>query len=142
MNSTNGNNDGCDPDSSADVLIEDCEFNTRDDCVAIKSGRDRDGQTVGRPSENIVVRCCTMTSRQGGLCVGSEMSGGVRNVFFEDCRMTSVSAAVLIKANLDRGGVVEHVLAKDHSRPGAGRRHPNRDELSRLSRGQLTAAVS
>lgn len=112
LESMNGNNDGVDPDSSADVLIEDCVFDTGDDAVAIKSGRDQDGWKVGRPSENIVIRRCTMRSRHSGLCIGSEMSGGVRNVFMEDCTLSSVSSAFYFKGNLDRGGLVEHVRAR------------------------------
>lgn len=113
VNSLNSNNDGCDPDSSVDVLIESCQFNSGDDCIAIKSGRDRDGWTVNRPSENIVIRHCTMTTRHGAICIGSEMSGGVRNVFVEDCQIGSAAAALLFKSNLDRGGVVEHVRVRN-----------------------------
>jgi polygalacturonase len=112
VDSLNANNDGCDPDSCSDVLIEDCDFNTGDDAIAIKSGRDQDGWKVGRASENIVIRRCLMRSRHSSLCIGSEMSGGVRNVFMEDCRLLSVSSAFYFKANLDRGGLVEHVRAR------------------------------
>jgi polygalacturonase len=112
VESMNGNNDGCDPDSCSDVLIENCTFRTGDDSIAIKSGRDQDGWKVGRPSENIVIRNVTMGSRHSGVCIGSEMSGGVRNVFVEDCRLQSVSSALYFKANLDRGGLVEHIRAR------------------------------
>jgi polygalacturonase len=112
IESWNSNNDGVDPDSCTDVLIEHCEFRTGDDAIAIKSGRDQDGWRVGRPSENIVIRHNLMGSRHAGVCIGSEMSGGVRNVFVEDCRMETVSSALYFKANLDRGGVVEHVRAR------------------------------
>src|SRR5258708_3978084 len=90
VNSMNGNNDGCDPDSCTDVLIENCDFHTGDDSIAIKSGRDQDGWTVGRATENIVIRHCLMRSNHSALCIGSEMSGGIRNVFMEDCKLTSV----------------------------------------------------
>jgi len=112
VESMNPNNDGCDPDSSADVLIENCAFRTRDDSIAIKSGRDQDGWRVARPSENIIIRNCLMDSNQSGLCIGSEMSGGVRNIFMEDCRMETVSSMFYFKGNLDRGGLVEHVFAR------------------------------
>lgn len=112
VDSHNGNNDGCDPDSSVDVLIENCVFRTGDDAIAIKSGRDRDGWTVGRPSENIVIRNVSMGSRHSGLCIGSEMSGGVRNVFVEDCVIESVASAFYFKGNLDRGGEVERIFAR------------------------------
>ena len=112
VDSLNANNDGCDPDSSADVLIEDCDFHTGDDAIAIKSGRDRDGWTVGRPSENIVIRRCVMRAKDGDVCIGSEMSGGVRNVFVEDCRFLTGSSALYFKGNLDRGGRVERVRVR------------------------------
>jgi polygalacturonase len=105
------NNDGCDPDSCKDVLIEGCYFDTGDDCIAIKSGRDADGRRVGVPSENIVIRNCRMRDGHGGVVIGSEMSGGVRNVFAEDCQMDSpnLDRALRIKSNSYRGGFVENV---------------------------------
>jgi polygalacturonase len=112
VDSMNGNNDGCDPDSSVDVLIENCVFRSGDDSIAIKSGRDLDGRTIARPSENIVIRNITMGSRHSGLCIGSEMSGDVRNVFMEDCKIESVSSAIYFKGNLDRGGTVENVFVR------------------------------
>ncbi len=112
VDSMNANNDGCDPDSCADVLIENCDFHTGDDSIAIKSGRDEDGWKAGRPSENIVIRHCTMRSRWSALCIGSEMSGGVRNVFMEDCHLGAVASAFYFKGNLDRGGLVEQVRAR------------------------------
>jgi polygalacturonase len=81
INSHGPNNDGCDPESCRDVLIEDCTFDTGDDCIAIKAGRDADGRRVNTPSENIIVRGCTMKDGHGGVVIGSEVSGGVRNVF-------------------------------------------------------------
>jgi polygalacturonase len=83
------NNDGCDPESCRDVLIENCVFDTGDDCIAIKSGRNDDGRRVAMPSENIIVRNCTMKDGHGGVVMGSEVSGGIRNVFVENCRMDS-----------------------------------------------------
>lgn len=112
VESLNSNNDGVDPDSCADVLIENCFLHTGDDSIAIKSGRDLDGRTVARPSENIVIRNVELGSRHGGICIGSEMSGGARNIFIEDCRVNSVDAALYYKGNLDRGGLVEHVRAR------------------------------
>jgi polygalacturonase len=112
VESWNGNNDGVDPDSCTDVLIENCTLRTGDDSIAIKSGRDQDAWRVGRPSENIVIRNNIMGSRHAGVCIGSEMSGGVRNVYVEDCRMESVSSALYFKGNLDRGGLVENVRAR------------------------------
>ncbi len=112
VDSMNGNNDGCDPDSCVDVLIEHCTFRTGDDSIAIKSGRDQDGWRVARPTENVDIRHVTMGSRHSGLCIGSEMSGGVRNVFMEDCTADAVSSALYFKGNVDRGGFVEYVRAR------------------------------
>ena len=109
------NNDGCDPDSCTDVLIENCLFDTGDDCIAIKSGRNRDGRRVGMPSENIVIRGCTMKDGHGGLTIGSEMSGGVRNVFAEDCHLDSpnLDEALRFKTNAMRGGTIENVYFRN-----------------------------
>ncbi len=104
------NNDGCDPESSSRVLIENCTFRTGDDAVAIKSGRDADGRRVNRPSENIIIRNCKFFSECNGLCIGSEMSGGVRNVFMHNIEIGNVKNALLFKSNLDRGGFIESVF--------------------------------
>lgn len=109
------NNDGCDPESSSNVLIEDCVFNTGDDAVAIKSGRDADGRAVGRPSRNIVIRRCVFNSECNGLCVGSEMSGGVENVFMDSIEIGSVKNAVYFKSNRDRGGYIRNVEVRNVS---------------------------
>jgi polygalacturonase len=107
------NDDGCDPDSSRDVLIEDCVFDTADDHIAIKAGRDRDAWG-GRPCENIVVRRCKgVRTKANAYTIGSEMSGSVRNVFILDCTAGEVGNGVLsIKSNSDRGGVVENVWVR------------------------------
>lgn len=102
------NNDGVDIDSSRWVLVEDSLFRTGDDAVVIKSGRDLDGRTVAKPSEYVVVRGNDMGG-EDGIALGSEMSGGIRYVFFSDNELRSGSSAVRFKANLDRGGTVEHV---------------------------------
>ncbi|MEO8028846.1 MAG: glycoside hydrolase family 28 protein, partial [Bryobacteraceae bacterium] len=109
------NNDGCNPESSSDVLIEDCRFDTGDDCIAIKSGRNEDGRRLARPSENIVIRGCEMKDGHGGVTIGSEVSGGVRNVFAENCRMDSphLERVLRIKTNSVRGGVIEHVYLRN-----------------------------
>jgi len=109
------NNDGCDPESCRDVLIEDCVFETGDDCIAIKSGRNNDGRRVGVPSENIVIRRCTMKDGHGGVTMGSEISGGVRNVFVSDCQMDSpnLDRAIRFKSNAVRGGVIEKISVRN-----------------------------
>ena len=108
------NNDGCDPESCRDVLIEDCVFETGDDCIAIKSGRNNDGRRVGVPAENIVIRRCTMKDGHGGVTMGSEVSGGVRNVFVKDCKMDSpnLDRAFRFKSNAVRGGVIENIFVR------------------------------
>jgi len=115
MHSHGGNNDGCDPESSRDVLIEDCVFDSGDDCIAIKSGRNGDGRRVPIPSENIVIRNSKMLDGHGGVVLGSEISGGVRNVFVENCEMDSpnLDRALRFKNNAVRGGVLENVFMRN-----------------------------
>jgi unsaturated rhamnogalacturonyl hydrolase len=109
------NNDGCNPESCRDVLIEDCLLDTGDDCIAIKSGRNDDGRRIGVPSENIIVRRCTMKDGHGGVTIGSEISGGCRQVFVEDCVMDSpnLERAIRFKSNAVRGGVVENIFVRN-----------------------------
>jgi len=104
------NNDGCDPESCKDVLIEDCFFDTGDDCIAIKSGRNNDGRRLATPTENVIVRGCEMKDGHGGVTIGSEISGGVRNVFAENCKMDSpnLDHALRVKNNASRGGLLEN----------------------------------
>ena len=115
VNTHGPNNDGCDPESSKDVLIEDCVFDTGDDCIAIKSGRDEDGRRVAVPSENIIIRNNVMKDGHGGVVIGSEISGDVRNVFVEDCKMDSpnLDRALRFKSNARRGGVMENVFFRN-----------------------------
>ena len=101
------NGDGCDPESCRNVLIENCLFDTGDDCIAIKSGRNEDGRRWNVPSENIVVRGCTMNDGHGGGVIGSEISGGFRNLFVENCRMDSP------KTSPARGGVIENIYVRN-----------------------------
>ena len=103
------NNDGCDPENTSNVLIEDCLFRCGDDAVAIKAGRDADGRATGRPSENIVIRRCQFSSECNGLCIGSEMSAGVQNVVMDSVNIGSVKNALYFKSNRDRGGYIRNV---------------------------------
>jgi len=105
------NNDGCDPESCRDVLIENCVFDTGDDCIAIKSGRNADGRRVAVASEDIIVANCEMKAGHGGVVMGSELSGGIRNVFVQNCRMSSpdLERGIRIKTNAMRGGGVENL---------------------------------
>jgi polygalacturonase len=109
INSHGPNNDGCDPESCSDVLIKGCSFDTGDDCIAIKSGRNADGRRLNAPTENIIVRDCVMKDGHGGITVGSEISGGVRNLFAEHCRLDSpnLDHALRVKNNAMRGGLLE-----------------------------------
>lgn len=107
------NNDGIDPDSCRDMLIEDCTFSTGDDCVVLKSGYNEDGWRVGRPTENVIMRRCFSKHGHGGLVVGSEMSGSVSNVFMEDCEFEGTDRAVRIKSKRGRGGVVENIFVRN-----------------------------
>lgn len=109
------NNDGCDPEYCKNVVIRNCSFNTGDDCIAIKSGRDGDGRRVNIPSENIVVQNCKMFDGHGGVTIGSEISAGVRNVFVENCIMDSpeLDRAIRIKSNTRRGGFVENLYVRN-----------------------------
>ncbi|MCF3649214.1 glycoside hydrolase family 88 protein [Synoicihabitans lomoniglobus] len=109
------NNDGCNPESSQDVLIEDCVFDTGDDCIAIKSGRNNDGRRVNVASENIIVRNSTMKDGHGGVVLGSECSGHIRNVFVENCTMDSpnLDRALRFKNNAVRGGILENVFMRN-----------------------------
>jgi polygalacturonase len=115
IDSRGPNNDGCDPESSRDVLIERCRFNTGDDCIAIKSGRNADGRRINVPSENIIVRDCEMRDGHGGVTIGSEISGGVRHVYAERNKMDSpnLDRALRLKNNAMRGGVLEHIYMRD-----------------------------
>ncbi len=109
------NNDGCDPESCKDVLIEDCLFDTGDDCIAIKSGRNNDGRRINVPSENIIVRNCVFKDGHGGITVGSECSGGFRNLFAENNKLDSPDlwTALRIKNNASRGGKIENLYFRN-----------------------------
>ena len=109
------NGDGCDPECCDRVLIEDCFFNTGDDCIAIKSGRNRDGRERNMPSKNIIIRNCEMKNGHGGVVVGSEISGGCQNVYAHDCVMDSpnLDRVLRIKTNSCRGGIIENINVRN-----------------------------
>ncbi|WP_434036472.1 glycoside hydrolase family 28 protein [Formosa sp. 4Alg 33] len=109
------NNDGCDPEYSKNIIIKNCVFNTGDDCIAIKSGRNDEGRRIGIVSENILIQNCKMIDGHGGVVMGSEISAGVRNVFVENCEMDSpnLDRAIRIKTNSRRGGFVENVYVRN-----------------------------
>ena len=109
------NNDGCDPESCKNILIKACYFNNGDDCIAIKSGRNNDGRKHNIPCEDIVVQDCIMKEGHGGIVIGSEISGGVKNIFAENCYMDSphLERALRIKSNSLRGGKVENIFFRN-----------------------------
>lgn len=109
------NNDGCDPEYSKNVWIKNTLFDTGDDCIAIKSGRDNDGRRVAIKSENIIVQDCKMYDGHGGVTIGSEISAGVSNVYVENCIMDSpeLDRAIRIKSNSRRGGLIENVFVRN-----------------------------
>ncbi len=106
------NNDGCDPDACSDVLIEKCTFSTGDDCIAIKAGRNRDGRRVGVPTTNVIVQDCVMKDGHGGVSIGSEVSGGMKDIYVRRCQMSSphLQRALRIKTNSYRGGVIDGIF--------------------------------
>lgn len=107
------NNDGIDPESSRNILIEDVHFDNGDDNIAIKSGRDNDGWSTAIPCENIVIRNCHFKGLHA-VVIGSEMSGGVRNVIVEDCDYAGYcKRGLYIKTNPDRGGFVSGIYVKN-----------------------------
>jgi polygalacturonase len=114
VHSLGPNNDGCDPESCRDVLIEGCIFATGDDCIALKSGRNEDGRRIGVPIENVIIRNCQMRDGHGGVVIGSEISGGARNIFAEDCLMDSprLDRVLRFKTNSMRGGIIERVAMR------------------------------
>lgn len=109
------NNDGCNPESCKNVLIKDCYFDTGDDCIAIKSGRNEDGRNIGKPSENIIIEGCEMKEGHGGVVIGSEISGGARNIYAQNLIMDSpnLDRVLRIKTSSQRGGTVENIYMRD-----------------------------
>ncbi|ERM82738.1 hypothetical protein P872_04265 [Rhodonellum psychrophilum GCM71 = DSM 17998] len=109
------NSDGCDPESSKNVWIKNTFFDTGDDCIAIKSGRNADGRRINVPSENIVIQNCKMADGHGGVVIGSEISGGVRNVFAENSEMNSpnLDRVLRIKTSSMRGGLIENIYMRN-----------------------------
>ncbi|PHN01640.1 glycoside hydrolase family 28 protein [Flavilitoribacter nigricans] len=109
------NSDGCDPESCKNVLIKNCFFDTGDDCIALKSGRNQDGRNIGRPIENVIVQGCEMKDGHGGVVIGSEVSGGARNIYAENCTMDSpnLDRAIRVKTNKIRGGTIENLFFRN-----------------------------
>jgi len=109
------NNDGCDPEACKNVLIKDCYFDTGDDCIAIKSGRDEDGRNIGRPAENHIIENCIFKDGHGGVVIGSEIAGGARNIYAINNKMDSpnLDRILRLKTSSSRGGIIENIFMKD-----------------------------
>jgi polygalacturonase len=113
------NGDGCDPDSSTYIYFFNDTFNTGDDCVAIKSGKNLEGYTINMPSAYIRFTNCIFNQGHGGVTIGSESSGGVNNVFAQDCTVTGNQIGLRMKTCPARGGTVENITIKDWTITGA-----------------------
>ncbi|MBU2222983.1 MAG: glycoside hydrolase family 28 protein [Gammaproteobacteria bacterium] len=109
------NSDGCDPESCNRVLIEHCLFDTGDDCIALKSGRNNDGRRLATPIQNVVIQDCMMKAGHGGVVLGSEISGGANHIFARRLRMSSpdLERGLRIKTNSLRGGKIDTVALTD-----------------------------
>ncbi|WPU92401.1 glycoside hydrolase family 28 protein [Mucilaginibacter sabulilitoris] len=109
------NGDGIDVESCKNVLIEGSTFDAGDDGICIKSGRDEEGRKRGKPTENVVVRNNVVYRAHGGFVIGSEMSGGARNIFVYDCTFIGTDIGLRFKTTRGRGGVVENIFIKNIS---------------------------
>lgn len=103
------NTDGINPESCRNVHVSNCHISVGDDCITIKSGKDRDGRLHNTPCENITITNCTMLDGHGGVVIGSEMSGGVKKVTISNCVFEGTDRGIRIKSARGRGGVVEDV---------------------------------
>jgi len=107
------NGDGVDIESCKNVLIEDCTFDVGDDGICIKSGRDKAGRDRAMPTENVIIRRSVVYHAHGGFVIGSEMSGGARNIWVEDCSFIGTDIGLRFKTKRGRGGVVENIFIKN-----------------------------
>ena len=107
------NNDGIDIEMTRNVLVEDCDICAGDDGFVMKAGRNRDAWRIARPTENVVVRNCRLSLATALLAVGSELSGGVRNVLVHDCEVGDVARVFYVKTNHRRGGFVDNIVVRD-----------------------------
>lgn len=107
------NGDGVDIESCRNSIIHDCSFDVGDDAICIKSGKDKEGRDRGIPNENLIVKNCIVYHGHGGVTVGSEMSGGVRNMHVSNCTFIGTDVGIRFKSNRGRGGVVENIYISD-----------------------------
>lgn len=107
------NGDGIDAESCKNVLIENSVFDVGDDALCMKSGRDAEGRKRGMPIENVIIRGCTVYAAHGGFVIGSEMSGGARNIYVSNCTFIGTDIGLRFKTTRGRGGIVENIFVKD-----------------------------
>ena len=107
------NGDGIDIESCKNSIIHDSNFDVGDDAICIKSGKDKEGRDRGIPNENLIVKNCIVYHGHGGVTVGSEMSGGVRNLHVSNCTFIGTDVGLRFKSNRGRGGVVENIYISD-----------------------------
>jgi Endopolygalacturonase len=107
------NGDGLDIESCKNVLVVNSTFDVGDDGICIKSGKDEEGRKRARPTENVIVDNCKVFQGHGGFVVGSEMSGGVRNISVSNCEFLGTDVGIRFKSNRGRGGVVENIYISD-----------------------------
>ena len=107
------NGDGIDIESCKNSIIHDSNFDVGDDAICIKSGKDKEGRDRGIPNENLIVKNCIVYHGHGGVTVGSEMSGGVRNLHVSNCTFMGTDVGLRFKSNRGRGGVVENIYISD-----------------------------
>ncbi|MEN5086824.1 glycoside hydrolase family 28 protein [Sphingobacterium faecium] len=107
------NGDGVDIESCKNVLIEDCTFDVGDDGICIKSGRDKSGRERGKPTENVLIRNNVVYHAHGGFVIGSEMSGGAKNIWVQDCSFIGTDIGLRFKTKRGRGGTVENIFIEN-----------------------------
>jgi len=107
------NGDGLDIESCKNSIVYDCNFDVGDDAICIKSGKDADGRKRARPTENLVIENCIVYHGHGGVTIGSEMSGGVKNVYVSNCTFIGTDVGLRFKSNRGRGGIVENIFFSD-----------------------------
>lgn len=103
------NGDGLDLESCSNVLVEHSVFDVGDDGICIKSGRDAEGRKRAMPTQNVIVRNCTVYAAHGGFVIGSEMSGGARNIWVDNCTFVGTDIGLRFKTTRGRGGIVENI---------------------------------
>lgn len=122
LDSLGPNSDGFDPEACNTVLVDGCTFNSGDDCIAIKAGKNRDTQFG--PTRNVVIQNCIMNSGHGGVTLGSEMSGGIQHVYAQNIEFRNanwatdpLNTAIRMKTNMNRGGFLRHFYVRNVTMP-------------------------